>query len=52
MDAMNEDTLKQYFELLKQKNNLLNSSTKLYDVGETGIPLDPKMYLSTKLSNS
>ena len=45
MDAMNEDTLKQYFSLLEdtlKENDLINSPTKLYNVDETGIPLDPK----------
>jgi len=44
MDTMNEDTLNQYFDLLKdtlKQNNLLNFP-KLYNVDETGIPLDPK----------
>ena len=38
---MNEDTLKQYFDLLEdtlQENDLINSPTKL---DESGIPLDP-----------
>lgn len=45
MNAMNSDTLKQYFDLLEEtlkENDLLNSPTKLYNVDETGIPLDPK----------
>ena len=43
MDAINEDTLKQYFDLLEdtlQENDLVNSPTKLYNVDESGIPLD------------
>ena len=45
MDAMNKDTLKQYFSLLEdtvKENDLINSPTKLYNVDKTGIPLDPK----------
>ena len=45
MNAMNEDTLNHYFDLLgktMKENNLLNSQTKVYNVDETGIPLDPK----------
>lgn len=45
MDAMNEETLKHYFDLLEetlQANNLRNSPTRIYNADETGIPLDPK----------
>ena len=45
MNAMNKDTLNHYFDLLEEtmkENNLLNSPTKVYNVDETGIPLDPK----------
>ena len=45
MDAMNKDTLKQYFNLLEdtlKENDLMNCSMKLYNVDETDIPLNPK----------
>ena len=45
MDAMNKDTLKQYFDLLEEtlkENNLENSPMSIYNVDETGIPLNPK----------
>ena len=45
MNAVNEDTLTHYFSLLKQtleKNNLTNSPGQIYNVDETGVPLDPK----------
>ena len=45
MNAMSKDTLNHYFDLLKEtirENNLLNSPTKVYNVDETGIPLDSK----------
>ena len=45
MDAMNEDTLKHYFDLLEdtlKEHNLLDSPSQLYNVDESGIPLDPK----------
>ena len=45
MNAMNKDTLNYYFDLLEEtmkENNLVNSPTKVYNVDETGIPLDPK----------
>lgn len=45
MDAINEDTMKQYFNLLEntlKEHNLLDSPSQLYNVDETGMPLDPK----------
>ena len=45
VDAVNEDTITLYFDLLKQTlidNNLINSSERLYNVDETGIPLDSR----------
>ena len=45
MDAMNSDTLKQYYDLLEdtlKEHNLHNSPSQLYNVDESGIPLDPK----------
>ena len=45
MDAINKDTMKQYFNLLEntlKEHNLLDSPSQLYNVDETGMPLDPK----------
>ena len=45
MDAVNEDTISHYFTLLKQtlkENNLTNSPGQIYNVDESGVPLDPK----------
>ena len=45
MDAVNEDTITHYFDLLKktlEENSLMNSSERIYNVDETEVPLDPK----------
>ena len=45
MAAVNPDTLTQYFDLLKDtlvEHNLLNSPSQIYNMDESGIPLDPK----------
>ena len=45
MDAMNANTLKHYYDLLEdtlKEHNLFNSPSQLYNVDESGIPLDPK----------
>ena len=45
MDAVNESTMRHYFDLLEtilKDNNLLQSLGQIYDVDETGVPLDPK----------
>ena len=45
MDAVNEVTMKQYFDLLEDtltRNDLLNHPARIYNVDETGMPLDPK----------
>ena len=45
MDAVNEETLKQYYDLLEdtlKENNLMSSPSCVYNVDETGMPLDPK----------
>ena len=45
MDAVNEDTITHYFDLLKktlEENGLINSPERIYNVDETGVPLDPK----------
>ena len=45
MDAVNEVTMNNYFQLLEKtlkENNLMNSPAQIYNVDETGIPLDPK----------
>ena len=45
MDAVNQQTLNQYFDLLEDtltQYNLLNSPSRIYNVDETGIPLDAR----------
>ena len=45
MDAVNADTISHYYNLLEttlQENNLFNSPSQIYNVDETGFPLDPK----------
>ena len=45
MDAVNEDTITHYFDLLKQTvidNSLINSPERIYNVDDTGAPLDPR----------
>ena len=45
MDAINEQTMKQYFDLLEdtlKEHNLLHNPTQIYNVNESGMPLDPK----------
>ena len=45
MDAVNKDTVAHYFDLLKktlEENGLINSPERIYNIDETGVPLDPK----------
>ena len=45
MDAVNKETLTEYFDLLEdtlKQHDLQNSPSQIYNVDETGIPLDPK----------
>ena len=45
MDAINSETIEHYFALLKktlEENNLKNSPQRIYNVDESGVPLDPK----------
>ena len=45
MDAINPETIEHYFKLLKdtlEQNNLMDSPQQIYNVDESGIPLDPK----------
>ena len=45
MAAVNQATLVQYFELLHDtlvEHNLLHSPSKIYNMDESGIPLDPR----------
>ena len=45
MNAMNRENLKHYFDLLKsvlEENNLMNHPEQIYNMDETGIPLNPK----------
>ena len=44
VNAVNEDTITHYFDLSKQTlrdNSLINSPERIYNVDETGVPLDP-----------
>lgn len=46
MDAVNANTMKHYFDLLKktlQENKLMDSPGQIYNVDKCGIPLDPKV---------
>ena len=45
MDTVNVDTINHYYRLLEttlRENYLLNSSAQIYNVDETGIPIDLK----------
>jgi len=45
MDAINEETISDYFALLQsvmQEHKILNSPGQIYNVDESGVPLDPK----------
>ena len=45
MNVINSETISQYFKLLKEtleQNKLMNSPQQIYNVDETGVPLDPK----------
>ena len=45
MDAVKNETLKQYYDLLEgmlRENNLMDSPSCVYNVDKMGIPLDPK----------
>jgi len=45
MDAMNSETINHYFDLLEstlKDNGLLHSPSQIYNVDESGMPLDPK----------
>ena len=45
MDAINSETMKHYFDLLEstlKDNNLMNAPSQIYNVDESGMPLDPK----------
>ena len=45
MDAINSETISHYFGLLKstlQDNKLMKAPTQIYNVDESGMPLDPK----------
>ena len=45
MDAVNEETISDYFALLQtvmQKHGITNSPEQIYNVDESGVPLDPK----------
>lgn len=43
MDCLNPDTVKQYFSLVKdalQEHGVMDSPAQIYNVDETGMPLD------------
>ena len=47
MDAVNDENLAHYYRLLKVKaclkeNDLLTHPEQIYNMDETGVPLDPK----------
>ena len=45
MDAINSETMNHYFDLLEstlKDNNLMNCPSQVYNVDESGMPLDPK----------
>ena len=45
MDAVNEDTISDYFALLQtvmQKHGITNSPGQIYNVDGSGVPLDPR----------
>jgi len=45
MDVVNEETISDYFTLLQsvmQEHKILNSPGQIYNVNESGVPLDPK----------
>ena len=45
MDAVNQETMDQYFSLLGEvlmEHNLVDKSSQIYNVDESGVPLDPK----------
>ena len=45
MDAVNRETMAQYFDLLEStlcEHNLFDSPSQVYNVDESGVPLDPK----------
>jgi len=42
MDAVNSDMIEYCFKLLKETNELLNTPHQIYNVDESGVPLDPK----------
>ena len=44
MDAINSDTIRCYYELFKdvlKNNQLIESPVQIYNVDETGMPLNP-----------
>ena len=45
MDAINQETMNQYFSLLEDvmtEHNLMDKPAQIYNVDESGVPLDPK----------
>ena len=45
MDAVNRETMDQYFALLKdvmEEHSLFDKPSQIYNVDESGVPLDPR----------
>ena len=45
MDCINKDTIEQYYNLLEdtlRKHELLNNPEQIYNMDESGMPLDPR----------
>ena len=54
MDAINEQSLKQYFDLLEdtmKQHNLFNHPAQIYNVDESRVSLDPKAIASNAERN-
>ena len=45
LDAINKDTLGQYFSILKdvmEEHSLYDKPSQIYNIDESGVPLDPR----------
>lgn len=45
MDSTNRETIQQYYDLLQetlQTNNVMNAPAQMYNMDESGVPLDPR----------
>ena len=53
MNAMTKENLTNYFDLLRDcltENGLMDHPERIYNMDESGIPLDPKLQLRNRLS--